>query len=163
MLPGSSLTSSIPSTKAPTTAGPTQAAPLITSSAPTKSPSTENPTPTDVAPLIGSSAPSEKPTPTPTFNTASPSKQSLLTTGSDAFAKANIQVHIVAGPLYVRQEWKKNFENNLQPGDGFLVHLGSATPSGDCSEEAYNRTERSLSFSPVTAFSLPGNDDYPVS
>ena len=66
----------------------------------------------------------------------------------------------MADALWVRQEWRKHFESlNTE----FLIHLGSATPEDDCDEIAYERTATSLSYSPIRAFSLPGNDDYPVS
>ena len=60
----------------------------------------------------------------------------------------------------MRMDWKKHFASL---NNDFLIHVGSATPKGVCSEIAYMRTQTSLSFSPVEAFSLPGNEDYPVS
>jgi hypothetical protein len=163
---------SIAPSKAPTTAEPT--------AAPSKAPTTDAPTPspTEAAPLSTSSpskAPtSDEPTASPvgtgsTSNATSspvptPSSQSLLTTGSDAFDFQDVHFYLVSDDLYVRQEWKRYFADLDTVQGQFLIHVGSATPSSDdCPEDAYTRTETSLSFSPLVAFSLPGNNDYPVS
>lgn len=134
--------------KAPTTVEPTasqtEAMPLNTTS--TSAPTTTKPTPSPVAAASSS--------------TSSPTKQSLLTTGTQAFEAKDVKFNLVADALWVRQDWRKHFKSL---NSGFLIHLGSATPEDDCDEIAYERTATSLSYSPIRAFSLPGNDDYPVS
>lgn len=158
---GSSNSTAAPS-KEPTTDEPTPF--------PSKAPTTVEPTAsqTEAMPLntTSTSAPTTttKPTPSPvaaaSISTSSPTKQSLLTTGNQAFEAKDVKLHLVADALWVRQEWRKHFESlNTE----FLIHLGSATPEDDCDEIAYERTATSLSYSPIRAFSLPGNDDYPVS
>lgn len=58
--------------------------------------------------------------------------------------------------------WKKKLENLPVEEHAFLVHLGSATRVVDnCEDTAYSRTQLSLSASPIVAYSLPGNNDYP--
>ena len=134
--------------KAPTTVEPTasqtEAMPLNTTS--TSAPTTTKPTPSPVA--------------ASSISTSSPTKQSLLTTGTQAFEAKDVKFNLVADALWVRQDWRKHFKSLNR---GFLIHLGSATPEDDCDEIAYERTATSLSYSPIRAFSLPGNDDYPVS
>lgn len=146
--------SKAPSTDAPTPS-PTEAAPLSTSS-PSKAPTSDEPTasPIETASISNvTSSPTQSPTP-----------QSLLSTGSDAFDRQDVHLYLVSDDLYVRQEWKSNFEKLGNNKAKFLFHVGSATPSSDdCPEEAYGRTEKSLSFSTFRAFSVPGNNDYPVS
>lgn len=145
--------SKAPTTSQPTT-GRTEGGSLSTAS-PSKAPSTDSPTnvPTTETPTI-----SHQPT-------LSPTKQTLLTVGTAAFNETqDIRFYLVSDDLYVRQYWKNNFEDLSNSRSRFMIHVGSATPpSEDCPEEAYERTETSLSFSPVRAFSLPGNNDYPVS
>jgi len=153
-----SAPSKAPATAEPT-AGETETAPLNITTAPSKAPTTDAPTPspTEAAPL-STSSPSTTPTSSPT-----PKPQSLLTTGTEAFDFKDINLYLVSDELYVRQEWKSNFAKMDTNKAQFLIHVGSATPRSDgCPEEAYERTASSLSFSPLVAFSLPGNNDYPV-
>ena len=161
------------------TPSPTSSAPITAfttvepTSTPFKAPSTSKPSTNETiaAPLITTSpttSPSKSPTteePTVSLEpTLSPTKQSLLTTGHAAYDTQDVHFYLVSDDLYVRQEWKKQFGKLSNSRARFMIHVGSATPiSEDCPEEAYSRTETSLSFSPVRAFSLPGNNDYPVS
>ncbi len=176
-----SPTSSAP-TKEPTTDTPsnvpTVSTSSSTSSAPTYAPTTDEESttapskgPTTIEVDIGAletPLPSKAPTteePTLSFQpTLSPTEQTLLTVGAGAFNKKDIHFYLVSDALYVRQYWKNKFEKLGNNRSRFLFHLGSATPaSEDCPEEAYYRTAKSLSFSPLRAFAVPGNNDYPVS
>jgi len=142
--------------KKPTTDEPTPA--------PSKEPTTDEPTPSPSKAPTTVEPTATNPTPSPvaaaSSPTSSPTKQSLLTTGNQAFEEKDVNFHFVADALWVRQDWRKHFKSL---NSGFLIHLGSATPEDDCDEIAYERTATSLSYSPIRAFSLPGNDDYPVS
>ncbi|KAL7492503.1 hypothetical protein ACHAWT_001838 [Skeletonema menzelii] len=178
--PTSSAPSKEPTTDTPTNI-PTLATPAPTSSAPIEAIMTDEPTPapskaptasqpTNDGTEVGSlttTPPSKAPsTDSPTIShqpTLSPTKQTLLTAGTGAFNEnQDIRFYLVADDLYVRQYWKNKFEKLVDSRSRFMIHVGSATPaSEDCPEEAYERTEKSLSFSPVRAFSVPGNNDYP--
>ena len=179
--PTSSEPTEVPTSEEPTNS-PSAATPSPTSGVPTKEPTSEEPTPAPSkvlanfepslgeteAPVITTTSPSKAPiTEEPTISfepTLSPTKQSLLTAGSDAYDVKDTHFYLVSDSLYVRQEWKKNFGKLSNGRAKFMIHVGSATPlSEDCPEEAFTRTETSLSFSPLVAFSLPGNNDYTVS
>jgi len=181
--PFTSAPSKEPTTDQPTniptvaTPSPTSSAPITAfttvepTSAPFKAPSTSKPSTNEtiVAP-ISTTSPTTSPSKSPTTEkptvslepTLSPTEQSLLTTGHAAYDAQDVHFYLVSDDLYVRQEWKKQFGELSNSRARFMIHVGSATPiSEDCPEEAYSRTETSLSFSPVRTFSLPGNDDYP--
>ena len=60
--------------------------------------------------------------------------------------------------------WRERLAgHSVADGQKFLVHVGSAIRRvDDCDLTAYYKTQHSLSASPVPAYSLPGNNDWPA-
>ncbi|KAL7516870.1 hypothetical protein ACHAWX_001844 [Stephanocyclus meneghinianus] len=125
-------------------------------------PSTQRPVaqstsqPTSKITSLSPTRPSNKPT-----SSMAPS----LTLGSEATIYGDATFYLMADGGTNVGFWKEKL-NRLQvnqTGAEFLVHLGSAIRKvDDCLESAYAKTGVSLQSTPVSAYALPGNFDWPL-
>ncbi|KAL3790408.1 hypothetical protein HJC23_013580 [Cyclotella cryptica] len=161
-IPPSTRTPSASPSDAPVTTAPTTLAPTSRpSSQPTMQPSVLPTVAPSGAPTGG---PSKKPTMQPTVKPTT-SMAPSFTVGSEAATYGDATFYLMADGATNVGFWREKLERLQvnQTGAKFLVHLGSTVRKvDDCLESAYAKAALSLQSTPVSAYALPGNFDWPL-